>query len=68
VLLRHEGATARIAIVQALNTIMLVTLLLFLVPRYWLAGAGLAWLVTHLVTAVFLLPTLYRRLRLETHA
>ncbi|MDQ1630730.1 MAG: hypothetical protein QOJ32_3035 [Frankiaceae bacterium] len=68
VLLRHEGATARIAIVQALNTIMLVALLLFLVPRYWLAGAGLAWLVTHLVTAVFLLPTLYRRLRLETHA
>jgi hypothetical protein len=47
---------------------MLVALLLFLVPRYWLAGAGLAWLVTHLVTAVFLLPTLYRRLRLETHA
>jgi O-antigen/teichoic acid export membrane protein len=68
VLLRHEGATIRIAVLQACSAALLIGLLLVLVPKFWLTGAGMAWLVTHLTIAAVLLPSLFRRLRVESHA
>ena len=68
VLLRHEGATFRIAVLQACSAALLIGLLLVLVPKFWLTGAGMAWLVTHLTIAAVLLPSLFRRLRVESHA
>src|SRR3954453_204983 len=68
VLQRHDGATFRIAVLQACSTVLLIGLLLVLVPKYGLTGAGIAWLATHLTIAAVLFPSPLRRLRVETHA
>jgi O-antigen/teichoic acid export membrane protein len=55
---RLQGNGGRLLLVQAAMTGMLIPLVLLLAPTEGLSGVGLAWLITHAVLALAVVPSL----------